>query len=927
LFVTDAVMSGLPPHIAQVICGHRSIDTTMGYKATYPEETIEAHRAWIARRRAIRPSAEYRTPTDAEWEEFLGHFQRRKVSLGTCGRAYNTGCIHEHACIRCPMLRPDPTQRPRLVELRDNLSDRITEAHHEGWLGEIEGLQISLAAADTKLTNLDRLTTPTDHCPLRNTDLRPARRPHRRSGHRPASTVQGTCPPVSPGPTEPALTAPVAGRSGSSLLRRATPRTGYRAVAGSSMATADGVSGPVWWFRRLGAWVSLAAAGFIGVGGGLILSQWLPGPWAISAGGAAAAVSALLADRAKSWAEQQRAVRRDLPSRVVVHGRAGGLPRVRDVVDLILLGVHPAEQHDAAADGAAAELTPYVRRDIDDELRAAVRSEELVIVVGESTAGKSRAMAEAARTQLPDHVLAAPAGRDSITAVSAHLSQLRRPVVLWLDDLERFLGPGGLTPTVVASLTRPRSHAATVLATMRTAEYERFTARNAPTVDTERSAWRDSREVLRAARVITLPRIWSPTELQHATVLAGDPRIARALRTADTFGVAETIAAGPELLRDWHNAWAPGGHPRGAALVTAAVDCRRAGMDGPLPRDLLNELHHHYLAARGGHTLRPEPLQQAWAWAVHPVHGASSLLIPDSPSDNEPGYVAFDYLIDQPDHHPIPAHTWNTLITRADHAQAARIASEAYWRVRTAFHAAVDSGLVDNVFEQAQALADRGEHAQAIQLLTDTLRTAISADEPTEYQESLRHNIAFYQMLAGQLDQAEAAFTQLLAEAEARLPADDEELQVVRHNLASCTRRRGDLAGALAQFQRILTDREQYLGPDAMNTLATRGAIASITAEMGDTAAALRQTQALLADEERALGEDHTNTLATRHSLATYLAQTGDYQAAARALRDLLPDLITALGSDHPDVQEARSDLARYEADDRGNDTPANQRG
>jgi hypothetical protein len=40
---------GLPPHIAQVICGHRDISTTMGYKAIYPTEAIEAHRArrWI----------------------------------------------------------------------------------------------------------------------------------------------------------------------------------------------------------------------------------------------------------------------------------------------------------------------------------------------------------------------------------------------------------------------------------------------------------------------------------------------------------------------------------------------------------------------------------------------------------------------------------------------------------------------------------------------------------------------------------------------------------------------------------------------------------------------------------------------------------------------------------------------------------------
>ena len=54
-------MSGLPPHIAQVICGHKNIGTTIGYKAVYPAEAIEAHRAFIARTRATRPSEEYRT--------------------------------------------------------------------------------------------------------------------------------------------------------------------------------------------------------------------------------------------------------------------------------------------------------------------------------------------------------------------------------------------------------------------------------------------------------------------------------------------------------------------------------------------------------------------------------------------------------------------------------------------------------------------------------------------------------------------------------------------------------------------------------------------------------------------------------------------------------------------------------------------------
>lgn len=44
------------------------------------------------------------------------------------------------------MLRLDPHQRPRLA-------DRITEACMNGWLGEVQGLQVSLDAARTKLAS------------------------------------------------------------------------------------------------------------------------------------------------------------------------------------------------------------------------------------------------------------------------------------------------------------------------------------------------------------------------------------------------------------------------------------------------------------------------------------------------------------------------------------------------------------------------------------------------------------------------------------------------------------------------------------------------------------------------------------------------------------------------------------------------------
>lgn len=112
MFITDAIMNGLPPHIAQVIVGHQDINVTLGYKAVYPDEAIQAHLAFLARRRSQRPSEEYRAPTDDEWEEFLGHFERRKVSTGLCGRAYSTPCIHEHA----PLTELASTRRRSLCE-------------------------------------------------------------------------------------------------------------------------------------------------------------------------------------------------------------------------------------------------------------------------------------------------------------------------------------------------------------------------------------------------------------------------------------------------------------------------------------------------------------------------------------------------------------------------------------------------------------------------------------------------------------------------------------------------------------------------------------------------------------------------------------------------------------------------------------------
>ncbi|WRZ87917.1 integrase [Streptomyces sp. NBC_01007] len=143
------------------VSGHAALDTTMGYAAIYPQDVISHHRAFSARRRTERPSEEYRELTATEWDEFLSHFELRKVALETCSRDYATPCQHENACVRCPLLLVDPAQMPRLQEIHANLVNRLQEAKDQGWLGEVAAIETTMAAAAQKLEAMrDRAAQP-----------------------------------------------------------------------------------------------------------------------------------------------------------------------------------------------------------------------------------------------------------------------------------------------------------------------------------------------------------------------------------------------------------------------------------------------------------------------------------------------------------------------------------------------------------------------------------------------------------------------------------------------------------------------------------------------------------------------------------------------------------------------------------------------
>ena len=144
MYATEAVHHGLPLHILAKLMGHADLETTRGYAALYDEDVLRQHRAYLARRRALRPPEEYREPTDEEWAAFETHFRRRKMALGDCFRPYQTPCPHEHACVRCPALKMDPEQLPRLIQIEHDTQFKLLEAREHGWAGEVVELETTL---------------------------------------------------------------------------------------------------------------------------------------------------------------------------------------------------------------------------------------------------------------------------------------------------------------------------------------------------------------------------------------------------------------------------------------------------------------------------------------------------------------------------------------------------------------------------------------------------------------------------------------------------------------------------------------------------------------------------------------------------------------------------------------------------------------
>ncbi|MFJ1915102.1 hypothetical protein ACIOGX_24595 [Streptomyces sp. NPDC088147] len=177
--------------------------------------------------------------------------------------------------------------------------------------------------------------------------------------------------------------------------------------------------------------------------------------------------------------------------------------------------------------------------------------------------------------------------------------------------------------------------------------------------------------VLNLIEPLVLDRQWSEAEMgrlhAHLENPNRDIRLAEAARHHGVHGIAEYLAAGPKLLEEFLTTKRqPKGHPRGAALVQAAIDLTRAGISTPLPAETLLTLSTCYLTAGDASRLRAESPEQALMWATETQFGVAGMLVATDTAD---AWRPFDYLVDATasaaEAADIPDEVWEAAVAHA----------------------------------------------------------------------------------------------------------------------------------------------------------------------------------------------------------------------------------------------------------------------
>jgi eukaryotic-like serine/threonine-protein kinase len=642
-------------------------------------------------------------------------------------------------------------------------------------------------------------------------------------------------------------------------------------------------------------WAFVAVAVLLAGGSAVLLRLWPLGALASGVGAGFSVLAGVWSARGAA-AMQDRDDRRD-PGGDNWHLVDGRLPLVEELDDPVAMGVHPAVTLGSSLED---RVSPFVSRQFDAELGRALRRDRFLLLVGESTAGKSRAAYELMRSELRRYRVVQPTRRDGVMAAAARAAATPR-TVLWLDDLERFLGSGGLTGAAAREVLGARGDARLIVATMRSEEYAKFSGRSAPGLEgIGRDALRQGWDVLRQAARFDIPRMWSAEDIGRARQFSQDRRMVEAVEHSDQYGIAEYLAAAPQLLAEWRDAWAPGTHPRAAAMVLAAVDARRAGIHRPLSREILYDLHGPYLVRRGGDRLRPESEDAARTWATTPLYATSSLLVP-----GDGGLLAFDYLIDAIDKQRMPAESIKALTAIATPGEALDIGQLAWgWSLideaDNAFRRAEEGGLFQATARRCALLAEeRAGHSAALRFAENAAEWTLAAYGPHHRQTLEAQLLVAAYKASSDRTTALQMIGDIVAHCERVLGSADETTLSARAGAADIIGDDGSFATAVKLYREVAADAARHLGEDHQTTLMCRDQAAMWVSESGRPEQAARMYAALLTDMTERFHSRGDDVLHTRAQMACCLARAGDYERALDDWDQIVADASAMYGRLH----------------------------
>ncbi|MFF8681149.1 hypothetical protein ACF07F_24855 [Streptomyces sp. NPDC015237] len=317
-------------------------------------------------------------------------------------------------------------------------------------------------------------------------------------------------------------------------------------------------------------------------------------------------------------------------SGTVITGGPGRLIGEWDPHDL---EVHPAGPgRDASgSDTSAVRVLPgYVAREHDRALADAVRDaavgrSRIVVLVGTSSTGKTRACWEAVQP------LAGQGWRlwhpFDPTRAQAALEDLHRVgprTVVWLNEAQHYFGDRAVGEQIAAAvhhllLSRERGPVL-VLGTLWPEYANQYASLPALGAEDPHSRVRE----LLSGRTLTVPDAFDTQALAAATALAkgGDRLLDDALTRARPNGrVTQDLAGALELLNRYMHA-----SPAAKALLNAAIDARRVGVGLHLPQAFLTDAAPDYLTDTDYDQLTDDWAEQAYAELAQPVHGKQAPL-------------------------------------------------------------------------------------------------------------------------------------------------------------------------------------------------------------------------------------------------------------------------------------------------------------